>query len=124
MKTLMILIFAFGGLLLASIVIRAQHERWMCELYDQSRAARSGRPAEWDSAAYGWKDIPPDLGSIPIDLLPADPAFTSAYDLMWSPSAQELWVFPLWSFDARPDTNGQHWGQHDLCQVVIYTLKS
>jgi hypothetical protein len=90
---------------------RPQDDHWLCQTENLT-----GREAVWDTPSYTFVGMPSDLGAIPIDPLFIDEAKTSAYYLMWSPSKQELWVFPMISFKADST------GTHDFCMPQIYDL--
>jgi hypothetical protein len=123
-----VLLVAMVLLLIAIVAIKsyaAPEDHALCRALTQT--AVSGREAVWIDYPEGWADMPADL--INLDILPIpDEALTdgwlysSGYDLKFSPSEMELWVFPYWSFEWGADANGEHGGTHDLCPVLIYDL--
>jgi len=116
----LLIVFIFGWIL--SEVSAAPEDHALCRVVANGSVSLSGRVAEWVGYPQGWQDMPADLWDIPIDILYADENMSSGYMLQFSPSKQELWVFPLWSFDFATDANGNYGGTHDLCQVMVYDL--
>lgn len=120
MRLFNVFIASMVALLLTLLVIEAaaSEDHPLCRAMASTMV--SGRLAEWDASIDAWKDMPADLGSVPIDLLPvpddSERGFTAAYYLMFSPSTMQLWVIPYRSLTFVGD------GTHDACPALIYDL--
>ncbi len=114
-------------LMLAGLVTATPEDHAMCRAYASTQVSLAGRVAEWVGYPEGWSDMPADL--INLDILPIPDEtltdgwlYSSFYDLKFSPSTMQLWVFPHVSFEYSTDANGNNGGTHDLCPVMIYDL--
>ncbi len=117
MKTinLFILLLMLTGITAA----HSNRNEWLCRV---SNSTALGVVAAWDSEHYGWVDMPADLAPF-ADFLYTDKDANSGYSLYYSDSAKSVWIIPIANLnDVSTDTNGDHEGQHDLCDVHIYFL--
>ncbi len=117
MKTISLFILL---LILTSITAaHSNRNEWLCSV---SNAPALSTVAAWDTQHYGWRDMPADLAPF-ADPLYADKDLVSAYMLYYSVSKREIWIIPIADLnDVSTDANGDHEGQHDLCDVHIYLL--
>lgn len=103
-------------------------KQWLCQSSIENQISLDGevarRPAGWNGEIYDFEpSMPADVWENTIDINYINEAKTAAYIYFYSPSERELWIFPFWSLEARPDNEGNHYGSHDFCMPLIYTLQ-
>jgi len=113
----MILFGVLIALIFVALVRAGDDPHALCRALADTKVSHSGRYAVWDTDAKTWRDIPNDLNGVNIDFLPVNEDKNAGYYLKYSPSKNELWIFPFWSLE----NDGT--GSHDLCPVIVYKLK-
>lgn len=113
---------AFLILLFIARIVAAEQEHWLCQYTNALTNYPRVSLAEWDPERYTWVDMPSDLGQDGFLFLPLSEEFRQGYHIEFSPSEQELWLWPFWSLEIRRDQNGDHEGSHDFCPVLIIDL--